>query len=70
MRAKAWYQSKTVWVNVAFIVATVITRLVLPADFVPEAWAGDALGVVEMAAGIVVMLVNIFLRFRTEQPIA
>ena len=60
---KAWYQSTTVWMNIAFIGATVLAGLV-PADFVAADWSGEVIILVQAAANIALRV------FRTNGPIA
>jgi quinol-cytochrome oxidoreductase complex cytochrome b subunit len=63
--AKAWYESKTIWFNGLFIalaVAMAVANYFGYADFKPSA---D----VEQIVLVLVMAINLLLRFVTQQPI-
>lgn len=61
MEAKKWYQSRTEWLNILTaigILVTLVTGVAFEDGEIPA-----------IAAGIVAV-VNIFLRFRTNQPVS
>lgn len=60
---KLWYQSTTIWLNVAFVAATVLAT-VIPADFVAADWTGEVIILIQAASNIALRI------FRTNQPIA
>ena len=61
MESKAWYQSKTIWMNLLAFAATMATVFGFDLGLTPEAQA-------EIVAGIMAV-VNIVLRFVTTKPV-
>lgn len=61
MEPKPWWQSKTIWVNALTLAVLIIGVLVTQDGVIPESWLKW------LAA--VSAVVNVVLRFITEQPI-
>jgi hypothetical protein len=61
MNGKKWYQSKTLWFNIlAFFV--IVASAFGFADFQPS-------DEVQIVAGIVITIINLILRLKTNQPV-
>ena len=58
---KKWYQSKTLWFNLLALVVAIASAFGF-ADFQPS-------GEVQAIAGIIITIINLVLRFKTNQPI-
>lgn len=63
MLFKKWHESKTIWINALTLAVSVLTEIA----------ASDLLStqekVVIAITGIVIPIINVFLRFITSQPI-
>ena len=60
MKAKKWYESKTLWVNVIVVALAALTALTNQGDL-PAEW--------EAIVAAVIAVLNIGLRFVTNRPI-
>lgn len=59
--AKKWYQSKTFWVNLVALVASITGAFGIDLGLTPEAQA--------TAVGVIMSIVNLVLRFTTVKPV-
>jgi len=64
METKPWYQSKTIWVNLITLLISIIGIVITSATDL-----GISPEVVVVLTGVIVPVLNLFLRTITEQPI-
>jgi hypothetical protein len=59
--AKKWYESKTLWVNLVALVASITAALGVDLGLTHEAQA--------TAVGVIMSIINLVLRFTTDRPV-